>query len=93
MEQPTNMPTAKVTAATAAGAVTTIVVFIADQFNLEIPALVAGALTTLLVFVAGYFKRETGPIDGGSERGYGLIEALLAVFLILVILVVLFRLL
>ena len=58
MEQPDRRPTLKVSAATAAGAVTTIVVFVADQFSLEIPALVAGAITTLLVFASGYLKKE-----------------------------------
>ena len=50
-------PTPKVQAAGAAGAVTTVVVFIASQLGLEIPAEVAAALTTLFATGAGYFKR------------------------------------
>lgn len=58
VEQKDNTPTLKVTAATAASAGTTVIVWIASQFGAEIPVLVAGAITTLLVFASGYFKRE-----------------------------------
>lgn len=48
----------KVKAAGTAGAVATLLVFIAKQAGLDVPAEVAAALTTLLAFVGGYLKRE-----------------------------------
>lgn len=47
----------KVQAAGAAGAVTTVIVFIASKLGLEVPAEVAAALTTLIATGAGYLKR------------------------------------
>lgn len=58
IEQPTNTPTTKIAAASAAGAVATLAVFIAGQFGLEITPEAAAAFATVLAFVAGYFKRE-----------------------------------
>jgi len=49
----------KVQAAGLAGAITTIVVFIAGQLGLEITAEVGAALTTVLATLAGYLKPET----------------------------------
>lgn len=48
----------KVKAAGAAGAAATVLVFIAKQAGIDIPAEVAAALTTLLAFVGGYLKAE-----------------------------------
>lgn len=44
----------KVAAASIAGAVTVVVVFVAEQLGLSVPAEVASALTTILSFAAGY---------------------------------------
>jgi ABC-type enterobactin transport system permease subunit len=65
-DQPDSQPTRKVSTATAAGALTTVAVFVADQFGLEVPAFVAGAVTTLLVFLAGYFVKERVPTNEGT---------------------------
>jgi len=46
----------KVAAGGIAGAVTVIVVFVADKLGLEIPAEVASALTVVLSFAAGFMK-------------------------------------
>lgn len=51
-------PNAKVTAVGAAGAATTLIVFIASQFGLDIPAGAAAAIATLLSFAAGYLKKD-----------------------------------
>ncbi|MFZ9846308.1 MAG: hypothetical protein ACO3JT_09075 [Candidatus Nanopelagicales bacterium] len=44
----------KVTAATAAAALVTIIVWIASLAGVDVPLEVAGALTTILVAIAGY---------------------------------------
>lgn len=49
-------PQPKVAAAGVAGAVTTVIVFIAAQLGLEVPSEVAAAVTALLAFAAGYLK-------------------------------------
>ena len=59
VDQPTPVPTHKVSAVAVAGAVTTLLVFIASQFDLDISQEAAAALTTLLGFLAGYLKRES----------------------------------
>lgn len=51
------IPQPKVAAAGVAGAVTTLIVFIAAQFGLEIPSEAAAAITGLVAFGAGYLKR------------------------------------
>jgi len=58
MNQPTSAPTAKVAAGGAAGAATVLIVFIAGQLGLEIPAEAASALTVLIGFAAAYFRKE-----------------------------------
>lgn len=49
------MVSAKVTAATGAAAVTTLVVWGMTAAGVEVPGEVQGAITTLLVLAAGYF--------------------------------------
>ena len=51
-------PTPKVIAATAAGAATVLLVWIAGLFGLEVPPEVAAAATVLLTAGAGYLKRS-----------------------------------
>jgi len=58
VEQPTNEPTSKVKAATAASAGAILIVFVAGQLGLEIDAVTGTAIGTLLAFAGGYFKRE-----------------------------------
>jgi hypothetical protein len=50
-------PTPKVIAATAAGAATVLLVWIAGLFGLEVPPEVAAAATVLLTAGAGYLWR------------------------------------
>lgn len=59
VEQPSSVPTHKVSAFAAAGALTTLAVFIASQFDVNISDEAAAAITTLIGFAAGYFKRES----------------------------------
>jgi hypothetical protein len=47
----------KVKAGGATGAASILVVYLAGQFGLELPAEVASALTTLVSFAAGYLRR------------------------------------
>lgn len=54
-------PTDKITAAGAAGALTTIVVWVAGLAGLDVPPEIAAALTTVLVFFAGYLRSEHHP--------------------------------
>ena len=44
----------KVTAATAAAALVTILVWVASLAGIDVPTEVAGAVTTILVAIAGY---------------------------------------
>jgi hypothetical protein len=53
------VPEKKVTAATLAGAVVTIVVWILKLSGVDLPAEVATAITTVLVAVAGYMAPHT----------------------------------
>lgn len=50
------MPTSKVFAGGAAGAVSIILVYVAGLFGLAVPAEVASAFTVLLSFAASYAK-------------------------------------
>jgi hypothetical protein len=53
------VPEKKVTAATLAGAVVTILVWILHVAGVDIPAEVAAAITTLLMAVSGYLAPHT----------------------------------
>ena len=53
------MPEKKVTAATLAGAIATVLVWILHLIGIDIPAEVSAALTTILAAVAGYFAPHT----------------------------------
>lgn len=52
----------KVTAATVAAAVVTVVVWIASTAGVEVPTEVQGAVTTILVAAAGYFVPDPARI-------------------------------
>lgn len=52
---------AKVQAAGAAGAVTTLLVWVASLFGVDVPPEAAAAATTLFATLAGYLKPETAP--------------------------------
>ena len=49
-------PHPKVAAGGIAGAVTTVLVFVAAQLGVEVPGEVAAALTTIIGFAAGYLR-------------------------------------
>ena len=53
------MPEKKVTAATLAGAIVSIAVWIMHLTGIDIPAEVAAAITTVLAAVAGYLAPHT----------------------------------
>ncbi|HEY0538044.1 MAG TPA: hypothetical protein VGD53_06730 [Actinoallomurus sp.] len=53
------MPEKKVTAATLAGAIATILVWILHLTGVDIPSEVAAAMTTVLAAVAGYMAPHT----------------------------------
>jgi hypothetical protein len=61
-------PTNKVTAATAAGALSILLVYVLGEVGVEISTEAASAITTLLAFVAGYLTpgstgRHAAPPD------------------------------
>lgn len=54
------VPTAKVTAATLAGAITTVFVWGLKQYaHVDLPGEVAAALTTIIAFAAGWMTSES----------------------------------
>ena len=59
VNQPTAMPTRKVSAAGMSGALATVVITLAAQWGIDISAEAAAAIVTLAAFAAGYFRRET----------------------------------
>lgn len=61
MNQPTALPTRKVTAVAAAGAVVTLLVAVVEAAGIQLDSQVIAALTTLAVFAAGYLRRERSP--------------------------------
>jgi hypothetical protein len=63
------VPEKKVTAATLAGAVVTILVWVLKLSGVSIPAEVATALTTILVAVAGYLAPHTHRPDLAPRAG------------------------
>lgn len=59
MNQETRKPTNKVTAGVLAGAVVTILTFVAGQFfGVSVSPEVATGLTTFVTFVVSYFTKE-----------------------------------
>lgn len=62
-------PSTKVTAATAAAALTTLLLFIAQSQGWigDVPAALEVAITTLLTLAAGYFIRERNPSPSTIE--------------------------
>jgi hypothetical protein len=53
------LPEKKVTAATLAGAIATIIVWVLHLLGVDMPAEVAAAITTVLAAVAGYMAPHT----------------------------------
>jgi len=51
----------KVTAATVAGAATTIIVWLLTFAGIDMPVVVQGAITSILVFTAGYLTPASNP--------------------------------
>jgi hypothetical protein len=61
MDQPTLKPTNKVSAATAAGAASILLVFVLGELGVDLTSEAAAAVATLLAFAGGYFTRERVP--------------------------------
>lgn len=59
MNQPTNKPTAKVGAVGIGGALSIVLIYVASQFGLELPAEVSSALTLIVSFASGYLVKES----------------------------------
>ena len=51
------LPTNKVAAGGAAGALSVLIVFVIGQAGVDLPPEVSSSLTVLISFVAGYFKK------------------------------------
>lgn len=59
-DQPTSLPTSKVTAAAVAGAMTIVFVYLVQLiYNVDIPAVVATAITAIITFATGYMTKES----------------------------------
>lgn len=58
ISQPSKRPTRKIEAATLAGSVTTLALFIASQFGVELPGEVAASITTILTVLTGYIAKD-----------------------------------
>jgi hypothetical protein len=56
----------KVGVGAAAGAVTIVLVWIANMLGLDVPAEVASAVTVLITAVVGWLTPETATIDSGE---------------------------
>lgn len=63
-DQPTPAPVPKVMAAGIAGAITTLIVWIANyMLDVQVPAEVGAGLTTIIAFIAGYYTKDKKPAD------------------------------
>ena len=58
INQASLVPTSKVASGGLAGGLTVVLVFVAGQMGLEIPAEVASAITTVIAFAASYFIKD-----------------------------------
>lgn len=56
---PSNVPVPKVQAAGTAGALSVVVIWVAAQLGLQMPAEVGAGIAALAAFVGGYLKRDT----------------------------------
>jgi hypothetical protein len=63
------VPEKKVTAATLAGAIVTILIWVLRVAGIDIPAEVAAAITTILATVAGYVAPHTHRPDLTAPAG------------------------
>jgi hypothetical protein len=61
VDQPGLKPTRKVTTATAAGAASVLIVFVAGQLGVDFSPEAGAAIATLLAFAGGYFPSERAP--------------------------------
>lgn len=58
VNQPTLKPTSKVVAGGFASSIVVLLVWIAGEYGVEVPAEVASALTVLVGFAASYFMKS-----------------------------------
>jgi putative flippase GtrA len=58
IDQPTAVPTRKVTAGTLAGALSVLLVWVLRLFSVEVPGEVGAAFATIIGFVTAYFVRD-----------------------------------
>jgi hypothetical protein len=54
------MPTPKITAVGAAGALATLLTFVVQAFGVEVPGELVVPITAVLTFLAGYLRPDTG---------------------------------
>ncbi len=55
---PTKVPSTKIAAGGAAGALSTIIVWILGEFEVDVPAEIAAAITVLVMSLTSYFVPE-----------------------------------
>jgi hypothetical protein len=65
------VPEKKVTAATLAGAIATILIWILQLTGVDVPAEVAAAIATLLAAVAGYLTPHTPRPEAAASANTG----------------------
>jgi hypothetical protein len=58
MKEPTKTPVPKVQAAGAGGALATLIVFVLELVDVDVPPEVAAAGATVIAFLAGYIKEN-----------------------------------
>lgn len=59
INQPTAAPTSKVAAAGIGGAITVVLIYLAQTFfNIDLPAEVGGAVAVIVSFFSGYIVKE-----------------------------------
>lgn len=61
MNQDSLAPSVKMSATGAAGALTTIALYVLSSRGIHVPAEVAAAITILIAFAAGYLVQERAP--------------------------------
>jgi len=54
MRQKSASPTRKVQVGALSGAISTVIVFLVEQYGIQIPAAVASAITTIVTFLISY---------------------------------------
>jgi hypothetical protein len=69
ISQPSLSPTTKVTAGSAAGAVTVVLVYILAQIHIVVPGEVGSALTVIFTLLTSYFIKERSAVAAQSNHG------------------------